>query len=93
MEGGTEAAKIRDVVAALLHANRTNCEIAGEVDFKGDDEVFNENDAAARLLSCSSEPQQSSRMDFKRDDDSLMAAEAVEEHDSDRKWDEKCSQN
>ena len=78
---------------AVLHATRTNCEIAGEDDLTSDDGVLNEKDAATILLSCSSEPQQSSRINFKRDDDNLREAEAVGEQVSDRNSDEKCSQN
>jgi hypothetical protein len=50
-------------------------------------------EAAACKMSCSMEPQQSTRTSSKREDNGLMEGATVEEHDSDRKIDAKRSQN
>jgi hypothetical protein len=93
MRGGDAIANMRADVAAAAQVRRRYCEIDGDDDRDDDDDDAKMNKAAACVLSCSMELQQSSRIEIMRDDDSCNDGLTIVEHVSDRKNDEICTQN
>ena len=93
IRAGEATATMRTDVAAVAQDRRRNWDIEGESMWASEDDFVNVNESAACILSCSMEPQQSSRIDINREDDNLNDGLAVGELESERNNDETCTQN